>query len=226
MLELILLAMYSSTSSGRRHPLEGRLLAEDRDPGLEVGRLDVADEAPLEPGPQPLLEPGQLLRRQVGGDDDLLRRVVQRVEGVEELLLRLHLAGQELDVVDEEHVDVAVDRLEAGGPVVADAVDEVVGELLGVHVAHPQVGQQLPRVLADRVQEVGLAQSGVAVDEQRVVRTGRPLGDGERGRVGEPVARAGHEGVEGVLRVEPTLVRFTRSLGGGSVARSVVEPGR
>ena len=99
---------------GRRHPLEGRLLAEDRDPGLEVGRLDVADQAPLEPGPQPLLEPGQLLRRQVGGDDDLLVRVVQRVEGVEELLLRLHLAGQELDVVDEEHVDVAVDGLERG----------------------------------------------------------------------------------------------------------------
>ena len=41
-----------------------------------------------------------------------------------------NLALQELDVVDEEHVDVAVTALEVRGLVVADAVDEVVGELL------------------------------------------------------------------------------------------------
>ena len=46
--------------------------------------------------------------RPVGGDDDLLGGVVERVEGVEELLLRLLLVLQELDVVDQQHVDVAV----------------------------------------------------------------------------------------------------------------------
>ena len=55
------------------------------------------------------------------GDDDLLVGVVQGVEGVEELLLRLLLALQELDVVDQQHVDVAVAALEAAGLVVADA---------------------------------------------------------------------------------------------------------
>mgnify|MGYP003380588752 CR=1 FL=1 len=40
------------------------------------------------------LETGQLLGRQVRGDHDLLVRVVQGVERVEELLLRLHLALQ------------------------------------------------------------------------------------------------------------------------------------
>ena len=49
---------------------------------------------------------------QVRGDHDLLAGVVQGVEGVEELVLRLLLAGEELDVVDEEHVDVAVEALE------------------------------------------------------------------------------------------------------------------
>ena len=42
---------------GRRQPLARGLLAQDRDPGLEVGRLDVGDQAPLEPGPHPVLEP-------------------------------------------------------------------------------------------------------------------------------------------------------------------------
>ena len=57
--------------------------------------------------------------------------------------------------------------------------------------------------MPDRVEQVGLAQPGLAVDEQRVVGLGRRLGDRDRGGVGEPVARADDEGVEGVLRVEP-----------------------
>src|SRR3712207_7710687 len=44
---------------------------------------------------------------------------------------------------------------------------------------------------------VGLAQPGDAVDEERVVAPGRRLGDGEGGRLGEPVARARDEGLEG-----------------------------
>ena len=143
------------------------------------------------------------LRRPVAGDDDLLVGVVERVERVEELLLRPLLVLQELDVVDEQDVDVAVAPLEAVGLVVADRVDEVVGELLGAHVAHPGPGEQARAVVADRVQQVGLAQAGLAVDEQRVVRLGRRLGDGDRGRVREPVARADDEGLERVLRVEP-----------------------
>ena len=85
----------------------------------------------------------ELLGRPVGGDDDLLAGVVQRVEGVEELLLRALLVLQELDVVDQQDVDVAVAPLERLRLVVAQAVDEVVGELLGAHVAHPRPGEQV-----------------------------------------------------------------------------------
>jgi hypothetical protein len=48
----------------------------------------------------------------------------------------------------------------------------------------------------DRVQQVGLAQAGVAVDQQRVVRLAGRLGDGDGGGVGEPVAGPDHEGLE------------------------------
>ena len=108
---------------------------------------------------------------------------------------------------------VAVAALERLRLVVADAVDEVVGELLGVHVAHPDAGVEVARVVADRVQQVGLAQPGLAVDEQRVVGLGRRLGDRDGGGVGEPVARADDEGVEGVLRVESRLPRRGRRAG-------------
>ena len=47
-------------------------------------------------------------------------------------------------------------------------------------------------VVADRDQQVGLAQAHAAVDEQRVVGGGRRrLGDGHRRGVGEPVAGPG-----------------------------------
>ena len=101
---------------GHLEPLALRLLAQDRDAGLEVGRLHVGDQAPLEARPHPVFEAGEVLRRDVAGDDDLLVVVVQRIEGVEERLLRAVLALQELDVVDQQDVDLAVARLEDRSP--------------------------------------------------------------------------------------------------------------
>jgi hypothetical protein len=121
---------------------------------------------------------------------------------VEELLLRLDLPLQELDVVDQQHVDVAVAALEAGGPVVADRIDEVVGELLAAHVANAGATEQAAHVVTDRVEQVGLAQPGVAVDEQRVVGLAGRFGDSDGRGVREPVGRPDDEGLEDVLRVE------------------------
>ena len=91
-------------------------------------------------------------------------------------------------------------------------VDELVRELLGADVAHPDVGEHPRRVVADGVQQVGLAQARVAVDEQRVVGAGRRLGDGDGRGVGEPVAVADDEAVEDVLGVQ-SRVRAGRRAG-------------
>ena len=63
------------------------------------------------------------------------------------------------------------------------------------------------------MQQVRLAQAGVAVDEQRVVGLGGGLGDRDRGGVREPVAAPDDECVERVLRVQP---------GGGRARRLVL----
>ena len=178
------------------------LFAKDRDAGLEVGRLHVGDETPLEAAAHAVFEPGEVTRRHIARDHDLLVVVVQGVERVEERLLRLGLALQELDVVDHQDVDIAIAGLERRTAVVGDRVDEVVGELFARDVAHPDAGEQVDRVIADRVQQVGLAEARVAVDEQRVVGLGGGLGDGDRRRVREPVGLADDEVVEGVLRVQ------------------------
>src|SRR5206468_10484065 len=72
-------------------------------------------------------------------------------------------------------------------------------------VAHDDVGQVLADVVADGVEEVGLAEAGVAVDEQRVVGLGRLLGHGQGGGVGEAVRLPDHEVLERVRRVQGDL---------------------
>ena len=97
------------------------LPAEDRDTRLEVGRLDVGDQAPLEARAQPVLERLDVARRAVRAHHDLPACLVERVEGVEELLLDPLLVLEELHVVDQEHVVGAVALLEALDPLVARA---------------------------------------------------------------------------------------------------------
>ena len=78
--------------------------------------------------------PGISVGRAVGRDDDLLVLVDERVEGVEEFLLRRVLAGDELNVVDHQHVDRPEKLLEAHHVLVAQGLHEAVHELLGRQV--------------------------------------------------------------------------------------------
>ena len=94
---------------------------------------------------------------------------VQMVERVEELGLGLLALGEELDVVDQEDVDLPVLVTERVALSLADGFDELGDELLRGHVLDPRVRHQAPDVMADRHEEVGLAELRAAVDEQRVV---------------------------------------------------------
>jgi hypothetical protein len=101
----------------------------------------------------------------VRGDDDLLVGVVQRVERVEELLLDAFLALDELDVVDQQHIDVAVAAFEGCFAVVAQRVNEVVREFFGRDVLDAHAGKEPLGVVSRGVQKVCLAEPGFAPDE-------------------------------------------------------------
>ena len=142
---------------------------------------------------------------------------------MEELFFGLGLAGEELDVVDEEHVGVAVGALEVVQRSRAERVDELVGERLDGRVADRGAGAERADVVADRVQEVRLAEPGRGVEEQRVVGLARELGDRQRGRMREPVAVADDELLEGEPRVERVVavLGLLRRAGGLGAAAGV-----
>ena len=119
-----------------RVDLELGLLAEDRQSRLQLGRLDVGHESLLEAAPHAVLD-ADLVGWPVGRQDDLPVGLVEVVERVEELLEGFLLALEELDVVDQQHVDAAVTALERVPAVRMHRVDELVEERLRRDVANP-----------------------------------------------------------------------------------------
>ena len=164
--------------------------------------MDVGDQSPLEASAQSVFERRDLCRRAVGRDHDLPAVVVQGVERVEELFLRLLATGKELDVVDEQNVGFAVAPAEDRHLLFAHTQDELVHELLAGHVADGRVRVEPVHLVPDRVQQVRLPQAGAAVDEKGVVTTRRLLGDGLRRGVREAVRRPGDERLEQVAGIE------------------------
>ena len=125
---------------------------------------------------------------------------MELIEGMEELLLHLLLAGEELDIVDDEHVGIAVLVVEEGGVPLADGLDELVAEGFAGDVDDVLIGAAAVDLEADRRHQMGLAQAGRAVDEERVIGL-RALvgGHGLACRIGELIGAADDEGIEGVV---------------------------
>ena len=193
-------------------------LAQHRQARGGVGRADVDQQPGLEALAQAVLELGHVARRAVGGQHQLAARLVQRVEGVEELLLGLDLALEELHVVDQQDVVAPVAVLEGVDVAGLQRLEELVGEALDRRVADGQPAAVGADVVADAVQQVGLADAGRADDEERVVGLAGQLGDRERRGVGEAVGVADDELLEGELRVQARGLGVVEERGAGSSA--------
>lgn len=137
--------------------------ADDLDLRLVVRRVELRRESPLEAGEQALLDVLQLYGRLVRGEDQLLARQLEVVEDVEEGILRAGLSRQLLDVVDNQHVDHLVEVDEVGNLAVLVCRLELCLELVHRDVEHLQLGVALAHLVADRLHDVGLAESRVPV---------------------------------------------------------------
>ena len=123
---------------------------------------------------------------------------------MEQLLLRLLPAGEELYVVHQEDVAFAEEGGELPDVAVLEGVHEHHAELLGRGVDHDAFGVVFQDVVAYGLEQVRFAQTRPAVDEQGVeVGLARGGGHGFGRAVGEFVACTDHELVEREVFVEP-----------------------
>ena len=115
---------------------------------------------------------------------------------MEKFLLCAVLAGDELNIIHEQQVRVAVFLAEVLGRAGADGFDHLVDKLLALNVGNLRRGVVVADGLADGEQKMRLAEAGVSVDEQGVIRLTGVLRHGNGRRMGELVARADDEAVE------------------------------
>ena len=145
-------------------------------------------------------------------------RFDERVEEIEELLLRAVLAAEELDVVDQEKVERAVIALEVVERLVLVSAHHVRDIRFGMDVADFRGGVALQDVVAERLDEMRLAQTDTAIDEERVVGRG-VLGHLQPGCPGELVRLARDERREGEAGIETRLLMPSRQRRRGRHAR-------
>ncbi len=189
-------------SSGQFHAHHFFLLAQNGHAGFDVRRLQVGDQAPLEAGNQALFQTLNFAGGPVAGHHDLLARFVQGVEGVEEFLLDALLAGQELNIVDQEDIRLAIFAAEPDELIVLDRVDELVREFLRGDVGDPRAFLVIDHMLANGVQQVRFAQPHSAVEEERIVGFSGGLRHGHGGGVRKGIVVADDECLEGILGIE------------------------
>ena len=104
---------------------------------------------------------------------------------MEEFLLRALFARDELNVVHQKNVDLAVFVLEFRCCAVVERFDKLVGEFLAVGEDYLHRRVVSFYLVAYGVEQVRLAESRVAVDEQRVIRLAGVRCDRLRRRMGE-----------------------------------------
>ncbi len=172
--------------------------------------MQVDDEARLQPALDPVFQILDLARRAVGREDDLLVLVHQRVERVEKLFLSRILAGDELHIVDHQHVDGTKQVFEIHHLLFAQRLHEAIHELFGREIDHPQIGIAGLDVPGDGVHQVGLAQADTAIEKQRIERDRTALGHPARGGMGKLVGFADHEAVEGETPVKRRARQLVR----------------
>ena len=160
---------------------------DDRHARLKVGRLNIRDQAPFEPRFQTILQTQHLIGRPVGGQNDLVVVLIEVIEGMEEFLLRRFLAGDKLDIVDEEQIGVAVFIAEFVVPALLQGGNQLVRKLIALDIDDVVAGMIFMHDARDGVEQMRLAEAGRAVDKKRVVGFRGIVGHGDGGGVREAV---------------------------------------
>ena len=87
---------------------------------------------------------------------------------MEELFLRAVLAGDELNIINHQHIDRAENLFEIHDLLVAQRLDKAIHELFCRQIENPQIGLACVQLMGDGMHQVGLAQTHAAIEEQRV----------------------------------------------------------
>ena len=125
---------------------------------------------------------------------------------MEELLLGLLFAGDELHVVHQQKIRLAVFLPHVCGFALPDGVHQLIGEVVALHIGDSGLGVVFSDHIGNGVNQVGFSKTGVPIDEKGVIVFGWVLGNGEGGGIGKLVGRTHHKGLKGKFSCAEAVV--------------------
>ena len=120
---------------------------------------------------------------------------------MKEFFLSFFFAGDELHIIDDQDINVAIFIAEASD-FETNTIEKFFHESFRANIGNFHFGITLDDGVADSLNQVSFAQADAAVDEKRVILGARIGGGCLASSVGEVVARADNEILEGIARVE------------------------
>ena len=127
---------------------------------------------------------------------------MQRVKGIEKLLLGGLTLADKLHVVDHQNVHVAESSAKLQALVLLNGVDKLVGEGFAGNVHDGGVFIVLLHIVADGMHQMGFAKAHAAVDKQRVIGCAGVLRHGLSGSMRKVVRGTDHKAVKGIFRIQ------------------------
>ena len=197
----------------------GNLAVQDLAAQIEIRLAQRTGETTDQHGTQTLIRDLEFRRRTVRGEDNLLVLGNQGRDRVEQLVFRLRLAGDEVDIIDQQDIDTAHHLLEGERVAGPHGRHETGQEFLGRQVKGLARTGMVFEGRCHGVHEVRLADPVIAIEEDRI--EGRRLGTHDRacGGGGDFIGRTDAETVKGETRFAKIVriglpVRLGRRLGG------------
>ena len=103
-------------------------------------------------------------------------RLIERVKGMEELLLRTLLAGNELHVVEQQQVDHAVFVAKCLYVTLLDGGDQLVGEILALDIDNAEFRMCAAQDIGNCVHQMGFSKAGGPLHQKAWRKLGVEVG--------------------------------------------------
>src|SRR3989338_7015040 len=132
------------------------------------------------------------------------------IEGMEKLLLRSFFGGDEMNIINQEHIHGAVAALKLFRTAVFNRGNKFIREFFAGGVEHGRGRALLKDFVTDRLHEMGFPSPHAAVDEERIVDCPRPVNDRPRRGVRQLIVFPHHERREYVSRIQSVFVNGMR----------------
>ena len=142
-----------------------RLLIKNGHLSLICRNLEVGSKSHLKSCTQTFSKSLHLLRRLIWWNNNLLIGIIKRIERMEEFLLRTFLTDNELNIIDQQHINITIliTELLISHLLILQGFNQLIGKCLWCNIKNLKVRIILHDKMCNSLHKVGLAKSDSSI---------------------------------------------------------------